>query len=151
MTAPAVSVLLTSFNRPAFLQQAVESVLAQTMTDWELLILDDASADPGVTDYLRTVWDHPQVIVHKARVSPDDRPHACRYAVNANTGLRLATGRHITYLCDDDWYAPRRLEVMSGMLDADPDLGVAYSWQAVTDVPRKCVTGWIPGACGMPG
>ena len=50
---PAVSVLLTSYNRPQYLPQAVESVLAQTMRDWELIILDDSSSDPGVTAYLR--------------------------------------------------------------------------------------------------
>jgi spore maturation protein CgeD len=133
VSGPAVSVLLTSYDRPRYLQQAVESVLAQTMTDWELIILDDASSDPGVTHYLQGLWWHPRVIIYKARVDEAFRSATCRYAVQANTGLRLATGRHVTYLCDDDWYAPQRLEIMSGMLDADPDLGVVYSWQAVTD------------------
>lgn len=133
MTAPAVSVLLTSYNRPRYLPQAVQSVLAQTMGDWELIILDDSSADPGVTEYLRAVWNHPQVIIHKARVAEDRRASACRYAVQANTGLKLAAGRHVTYLCDDDWYAPRRLEVMAAALDADPAAGVVYGRQAITD------------------
>ena len=133
MTAPAVSVLLTSYNRPAYLQQAVESVFAQTMDDWELIILDDCSSDPGVTEYLREIWDYPQVIIYKSGVDSAVRADTCRYAVQANTGLKLASGRHVTYLCDDDWYAPRRLEVMSGMLDANPDLGVVYARQGVTD------------------
>ena len=130
--SPAVSVLLTSCNRSRFLPQAVESVLGQTMSDWELLILDDNSSDPGVAAWLAEIWHHPQVIVYKSRVSEDERAGTCRYAVQINTGLKLATGRHITYLCDDDWYAPRRLEVMSAMLDADPALGVVYSRQAIT-------------------
>lgn len=132
MSGPAVSVLLTSYNRPKYLKQAVESVLAQTMRDFELIILDDSSADPGVAEYLQTIWHYPQVIIHKARVAETERALKCRYAANANTGLKLATGRHVTYLCDDDWYAPRRLEVMSGMLDADPSLGVVYSRQMIT-------------------
>lgn len=131
--SPAVSVLLTSYNRPRYLRQAVESVLDQTMTDWELIILDDSSGDPGVTAYLAEIWRHPQVIVHKSRVREEDRAAACRYAVQANTGLKLAAGQHVTYLCDDDWYAPERLQVMSAMLDTHPHLGVVYSRQAVTD------------------
>jgi spore maturation protein CgeD len=130
---PAVSVLLTSYNRPAYLKQAVESVFAQTMTDWELIILDDSSTDPFVAAYLASIWDHPQVVIYKARLAENERAAKCRYAVQCNTGLHLHKGSHITYLCDDDWYAPRRLEVMSGMLDADPSLGVVYARQGVTD------------------
>ncbi len=131
--SPAVSVLLTSYNRPQYLPQAVESVLAQTMRDWELIILDDSSSDPGVTEYLRGIWSHPQVSICKSAIAEDQRAATCRYAVQANTGLKLAAGRHITYLCDDDWYAPDRLEVMSGMLDLHPHLGVVYARQGVTD------------------
>lgn len=133
VTAPAVSVLLTSYNRSRFLPQAVASVFAQTMSDWELIILDDSSTDPGVTEYLSGLWDHPQVVIYKARVAEEDRAAACRYAVQANMGLHLAAGRYITYLCDDDWYAPRRLEVMAAMLDADPSIGVVFGRQQITD------------------
>jgi spore maturation protein CgeD len=138
--SPAVSVLLTSYNRPRYLPQAVESVFAQTMSDWELLILDDNSSDPLVAAYLGTIWQFPQVVIVKSAVSEDDRPATCRYAVQINAGLKLATGRHVTYLCDDDWYAPRRLEVMSGMLDADPSLGVVYARQAVTGENGAVIT-----------
>lgn len=133
VTDPAVSVLLTSYNRPGFMRYAVESVFAQTMTDWELIILDDSSTDPGVTHYLQGLWWHPRVIIHKARVDEAFRSATCRYAVLANTGLKLATGRHITYLCDDDWYAPQRLEVMAATLDADPSIGVVFGRQQITD------------------
>lgn len=133
MTAPAVSVLLTSYNRWRWLPNAVESVFEQTMADWELVILDDASSDISVTGYLSSLWNHPKVLVHKARVDEEQRAATCRYAVNCNTGLKLATGRYVTYLCDDDWYAPNRLEVMAAALDADPSVGVVYGPQAVTD------------------
>ena len=129
----AVSVLLTSYNRSRFLPQAVQSVLGQTMSDWELIILDDCSSDPGVAAYLGTIWHHPQVIIYKSAVAEDERAATCRYAAQINTGLKLASGRDVTYLCDDDWYAPRRLEVMAAKLDANPAIGVVYSKQMVTD------------------
>lgn len=143
MTAPAVSVLLTSYNRPRWLAEAAGSVLAQTMTDWELIILDDAS-DLNVITFLGGLWHHPKVIIHKAAVEPSDRAQTCRYAVQANTGLKLASGRYVTYLCDDDWYAPQRLERMAAMLDADPSVGVVYGKQAVTSQDGT-VTGYRDG------
>ena len=132
MTVPAVSVLLTSYNRPRWLREAVSSVFAQTMTDWELIILDDNSGDDDVVVELCRLWGHPKVIIYKSAVAEDERASQCRYAVQANTGLALASGRYISYLCDDDWYAPQRLEKMTAMLDANPSIGVVYGKQAVT-------------------
>jgi spore maturation protein CgeD len=132
MTAPLVSVLLTSYNRPGWLRNAVGSVLAQTMRDWELIILDDCSTDPGVPQVLAETWDDPQVIIYKSAVTATTRRDLCRYAVLANTGLAMARGRLITYLCDDDWYAPRRLELMTARIDADDQPGVVYGSQGIT-------------------
>lgn len=129
----AVSVLLTTYNRPRYLRQAVESVFAQTYQDYELLILDDNSTDGLQAGYLASIWNVPKVRIIKDDVSPENRPATTRYATMINLGLKLARGRHITYLCDDDWYAPDRLEVMSAMLDADPALGVVYARQGVTN------------------
>ena len=130
---PRVSVLLTSYNRSRFLPQAVRSVLGQTYRDFELIILDDNSpAAGGVPGFLASVWDHPKVRIYKDDVLPGERAAQVRYAVLANTGLSLARGELITYLCDDDWYAPGRLEVMAAMLDDGPSTGVVYGKQAVT-------------------
>jgi glycosyltransferase involved in cell wall biosynthesis len=124
-------VLLTSYNRGRFLPQAVESVATQTMSDWELIILDDNSSDPSVADYLQSIWRHPRIIVYKSDVFDEDRPNTCRYATQINIGLKIANGRYITYLCDDDWYEPHRLEVMASALDAGAD--VVYSTQGIVD------------------
>jgi spore maturation protein CgeD len=128
-----VSVLLTTYNRPLFLRKAVDSVVAQTMTDWELIILDDNSTDWLVADYLNDLWNHSRVTIYKSAVAEHERAATCRYAVQANTGLKLASGRYVTYLCDDDWYAPQRLEVMAAMLDSDPSIGVVFGRQQITD------------------
>jgi spore maturation protein CgeD len=133
VTAPAVSVLLTTYNRPAYLRRAVESVFAQTCQDYELLILDDNSTDGLQAGYLASIWNVPKVRIIKDDVSPENRPATTRYATMINLGLKLARGRHVTYLCDDDWYAPQRLEVMAAMLDADPSIGVVFGRQQITD------------------
>jgi spore maturation protein CgeD len=114
---PRVSVLLTTWNRPGMLAEAVESVLAQTYEDFELIVLDDNSDDPAQIAFLASLWNHPQVIIYKSGVQPGERAARVRYAVLANTGLSLARGEYITYLCDDDLYLPGRLAAMTARLD----------------------------------
>ena len=123
---PRVSVLLTTYNRPGMLREAIESVLAQTYTDYELIILDDNSSDPEQWEVLAEYRD--RAIVYKSDVTPAQRPEKVRYAVLANIGLRLARGEYITYLCDDDLYLPHRLEVMAARLDQG-DCQVVYGAQ----------------------
>ena len=56
LTMPAVSVILPTFNRTKYLRLAIESVYAQTLTDWELIIVDDGSAEVTAS-YLRSITD----------------------------------------------------------------------------------------------
>jgi spore maturation protein CgeD len=125
---PRVSVLLTTYNRPAMLREAVDSVLAQTFTDFELIVLDDNSSSPAQWDVLADYRD--AVVLYKSGVQPAERPERVRYAVLANIGLGLARGEYVTYLCDDDWYLPRRLEVMAARLD-EGGCQVVYGSQRV--------------------
>lgn len=125
---PTVSVLLTSYNKPAMLAQAIDSVLLQTYQDFELLILEDNSPNPEVLKTVARYWDHPKVVVYKSNVTEEERPLRVRYAVLANVGLRIAHGKYITYLCDDDLYCPTRLERMVERLDKG-DCEVVYGSQ----------------------
>lgn len=127
--SPQVSVLLTSYSRPVMLREAIESVLVQTFTDFELIILDDNSPeDGGVPEVLLGYWGHPKVALYKSAVQPGERRERVRYAAQANTGLAIAAGEYVTYLCDDDWYYPDRLERMVAVLD-DPGRTVCYGSQ----------------------
>lgn len=110
---PRVSVLLTSYNKPQYLDQAVQSVLSQTWRDFELLILDDNSEGVDLDRYR----SHPLCRVWVSDVRPEERFERVRYAVLANVGLQMARGEYITYLCDDDYYLPQRLARMVERLD----------------------------------
>jgi spore maturation protein CgeD len=126
---PRVSVLLTTYNRPGMLREAIGSVLAQTYEDYELIVLDDNSSDPAQWEVLA---DHRNdVILYKSDITPAERPERVRYAVLANIGLALARGEYVTYLCDDDLYLPRRLELMTARLD-EGDCQIVYGSQQVT-------------------
>lgn len=110
---PRFSVILPTFGRPAFLRDALASVLAQTEKDWEVLVVDDASPEP-----VELATGDPRVrIVRRQR---NGGPAAAR-----NTGLAEARGRYVTFLDDDDLYTPDRLELALPALDRAP---VAVCW-----------------------
>jgi spore maturation protein CgeD len=128
---PAVTVLLTSYNRPQYLSRAIQSVLAQTFTDWELLILDDGSDNTAETLQNVERWGDQRITVHVFRPTLVERKATCRYATLINWGAAHTTGEYITYLCDDDWYLPSRLERMVALLETGKDVvyGAQEMWE----------------------
>lgn len=131
---PSVSVILTSWNKPAFLCEAIRSVLTQTYRDFELLILDDNSDNTGTI--LARYHSHPKCRVWVSDVRPAERRMLVRYAVLANVGLEMARGRYITYLCDDDLYLPQRLGHMVERLERG-DCEVVYGSQRLIQDGRE--------------
>lgn len=128
---PLISCLLTSYNRPGLLAEAAGSVLAQTCQDFELIILDDNSADRQVAEVIGRYWHHPKVAVVKSNASREDRLATTRYATMINLGLGMARGEYITYLTDDDYYLPHRFEVMLAELRDGHD--VVYGSQQLVE------------------
>jgi spore maturation protein CgeD len=135
---PKVSVLLTTYNRPDMLEEAIKSVLDQTMQDFELILLDDNSDQTDQLALLYEYWDHPKVRLYKDDVSNNNRRDKTRYAVLANIGISIARGKYITYLCDDDLYLPRRLELMTARLDRG-DCHVVFGTQRVMSAQGSIV------------
>ncbi|NLX49946.1 MAG: glycosyltransferase [Methanospirillum sp.] len=121
--APAVSVVLPTYNRAAILPRAIESVLFQTWTDFELIVVDDGSTD-----------ETPSVM---ASVT-DPRVRYVRYAPNRganharNVGIREARAGYIAFQdSDDDWYPEKLEKSMAAFAAAGREVGVVYSgyWQ----------------------
>ncbi len=114
---PMVSVITPTFNRPRYLRAAVESVVKQTLDDWELLVVNDGGED----------------VRHVVDAFSDDRIryfHRSRNAGKAaclNIALRRARGRYVAYLDDDDLWYPEHLETLAGALEDNPEYGAAYS------------------------
>lgn len=98
--SPFVSVVMCSYNGMGRIQLAIDSILVQTYSNWELLISDDGSSD-GTRDYLATL-DHPRIrIVFQ--------PSNLGYVANKNAALALAKGEFITQQDPDDVSEPIRL------------------------------------------
>ena len=101
---PCVTLLMAVYNTREFLPRAIESVMAQTMTQWELICIDDASTDDSLSilqDYARR--DSRIRVIHLDRNSG---PSMAR-----NAGLRQSSGKWITMLDSDDWLSPDTLEL----------------------------------------
>ncbi len=114
MTGPAVSVCIPTYNYVDVVVRAVESVLAQTFEDFELLIYDDASTDNTV-EVLQPFLDDPRVTL----VVQDQNQGLF---ANFDQSAERARGRYIKYLCADDWLDPRFLELTVPVLDAHPEI-----------------------------
>ena len=118
--SPLVSVLLTSYNREAFIAESIESVLAQTLTDFELIVSDDRSSDGTVAitkDYARRD--------SRVRVSRNDT-NLGDYR-NRNKAASLARGQFLKYHDSDDVMYRHCLAVMVEALSAEPRAGFAMS------------------------
>ncbi|WP_162916867.1 glycosyltransferase family 2 protein [Dongia deserti] len=100
MTVPQVSVVITAYNRPDFLKSAIESVLAQTFRDFELIIVDDCSP----TELFSVVEQF------GAGIRFHRQEQNCKLSHTRNTGIRLARGEFIAFLDDDDEWLPLKLE-----------------------------------------
>jgi glycosyltransferase involved in cell wall biosynthesis len=118
--APAVSVILPTFNRLQFLPLAVESVFCQTFEDWELIVADDGS-DSETRAYLSTLEKRPRVkVIWLPRLG---NPGAAR-----NVALREAQGEYVAFLDSDDLWLPSKLEVQLAALRAG-----SARWWGYTD------------------
>lgn len=115
--APRVSVVLPVYNHCRFLPRAIGSVLAQTFTDFELVVVNDGSTD-GTREYLDGLGDPRIVVVHQEN---QRLPRAL------NAGFAVARGELLTWVSADNSCAPMFLEALVGALDHHPDAGFAYS------------------------
>jgi GT2 family glycosyltransferase/SAM-dependent methyltransferase len=135
---PAVSVVIPCFNLGAYVDEAVQSVLAQTRQDAEILIVDDGSDDP-VTQHLLASYRRPRTRI--IRTANRGLPAA------RNTGLEEARGRYVSFLDADDLFEPRFLEATIGKLEADDSLAFASCW--LTAFGDRQFS-WQPEHCDFP-
>lgn len=122
MRGPVVSIVIPTFNNADLIGIALESVYAQTFTDFEIIVVDDGSTD-GTREVLSAFTD--RISYH---YQPNQGPAAAR-----NKGLRLARGEFIAYLDADDIWHPDNLSIKRLALMSHPDLGGVFSDFAIFD------------------
>ena len=114
--APRVSIIMPVRNGARHIREAVESVLAQTLGDLELIIVDDGSSD-STLDVLGTFEDSRLVFV--------PQPHR-GMGSSRNAGLAIARGKYIAHFDHDDIWPLDRLERLVSTLDANPDIDACF-------------------------
>lgn len=118
MSTPLVSVIIPAYKQARFLPQAVQSVLDQTYTNVEIIVVNDASPDD--TDAVMGRFRDPRItyLVHDRNL---------RVAAARNTGMRAARGEIFALLDADDYFHRQKIEAHVRLLAADPEVGVSYN------------------------
>ena len=114
---PVVSVLIPTFNRPQCLYQALASVLRQSYTNLQIIVVNDGGED--VSDTVSSF--------HDPRLTFINRKENRGKAFSLNEALNRAEGKYVAYLDDDDLYYPHHIETLVNALESQTDRQVAYS------------------------
>lgn len=126
---PLVSIVIPAYNREATVQTAIESVLRQTFTDFEIVVVDDCSIDA-------TIARASAVPDPRIRVVSHDRNRGASAA--RNTGIRAARGRWVAFQDSDDEWLPLKLEKQMERLAAPgADFVAAYCGMMVLGLPES--------------
>ena len=112
-----VTVYIPTHNYGKYIGKAVESVLRQTMIDWELIIIDDGSID-NTNKILAQYKTHPKIKI----IEQENKG----LNTTNNIALRLANGKYIIRLDADDYFDENILLVLSNVLDTKPQVGLVY-------------------------
>ena len=118
--APKVSLILPVYNGEQFLATALDSILAQTMTDFEVIAVNDASRDGSAAILADYAARDPRIRVITKEVNAG-LPAAL------NTGFAAARGRYHSWTSDDNLLRPPMLERLAGVLDAEPEADIVHS------------------------
>jgi glycosyltransferase involved in cell wall biosynthesis len=133
MTNPMVSVILPTYNRLRYLRPAVDSVFAQTLTDWELIIADDGS-EGETAAYLDTLASDPRVRLLRL-------PHSGDPGRSRNVALQAASGEYLAFLDSDDVWLPEKLAVQVASLERHRSCGWGHTAFTLIDESGLLVTG----------
>lgn len=114
---PKISILTPSFNHERFVGLFIESVLKQSLEDFELIIVDDCSSDNNINEILK---------YEDSRIKLLQHPYNQGINAGLNTAFENASGEYLVFCASDDMLTPNALEVICKALDENPDAKVVY-------------------------
>jgi glycosyltransferase involved in cell wall biosynthesis len=137
---PQVTVAIATYNDLKYLREAVASVLAQTVTTWELIIVDDGSTD-GTREWLSTLTD--------ARIRCIFETHSANTAYTRNLAIASGSAPWIAILDSDDTWHPRKLERQLAFHRERPEVRWSYTGRTLMNaagvrLPDENYRPWIP-------
>ena len=111
---PFFSIVVATYNRAELLKRALDSLIAQTETDWEAILVDDGSTDGTYKEILPYLKAFPKIRYFRKEHTGE--------AETKNEGVHKACGKYVTFLDSDDEYDPRHLESRKQILLSHPDV-----------------------------
>lgn len=120
MIKPLVSIIMPVYNGEKYIAQAIESCISQTYSNWELIIVDDGSADATASIVERYKESDP-------RIRSIRNPRNLKLPGAFNEGYKIANGEYYSWLSSDDSYHPRAIEAAVAILNDDQSVDLVYS------------------------
>jgi glycosyltransferase involved in cell wall biosynthesis len=128
---PQVSVVIPAYNAAWCVSKAIDSVLTQSSSDFELLVVDDGSTDS--TPAVLAAYGNKVTVLRQANGGLSSA---------RNTGLRHARGEYVAFLDADDWWLPKKLERQVALLRAHPEVGFVSTAARVEDPDGRLLNIW---------
>lgn len=132
MTKPLISAIMIFLNGEKYMVEAIESIIAQTYDNWELLLVDDGSTDKSTEISQRYAAKYPEKVRYLEHENHQNRG----MSASRNLGIKNARGEYIAFLDADDVWLPPKLEKQLAILNAQPTAGMVYGptlmWYAWT-------------------
>lgn len=125
---PLVSVIIPTYNSAPTICRAIDSVLAQTFDDVEIVVIDDGSTDDTVQ----------RLRQYEGKIAYHYQPNQER-SVARNRGIQCSRGAYVAFLDADDHWLPNKLELQVSLLRACPEIGLVYSWVHIVDQAGEIV------------
>jgi glycosyltransferase involved in cell wall biosynthesis len=131
---PTVSIVMPVYNTANFLRDAIQSILDQTYTDFEFIIIDDGSSD-GSLDVLRSFQDE-RILLLSNGINRG-------LVFTLQRGMSAASGRYIARMDGDDISSPERLRLQVEYMDAHPDADLVATCVALIDEEGRPMGDWM--------
>jgi glycosyltransferase involved in cell wall biosynthesis len=138
--SPKVSVFIAAYNHARYLPACLDSLLAQTYTDFEIVVVDDGSKDGSLDvllDYQRRFPDKVRCISHPGHANKG-------VSATSNLAIRLSRGEYLAWTGSDDQWYPDKLRQQVALLEQDARLGLVYSYADFIDGDSRP----LPGRAG---
>jgi len=133
---PKVSVVMPAYNSERYIANAIQSVVAQTMPDWELLVVDDCSEDSTcqIVKGMADIDDRIRLISNEKNLGA---------AGSRNKALNVATGKYVAFLDSDDLWHPEKLDKQIRCME-ETGVGLSYtSYQIINQADSTIIRDYV--------
>ena len=135
MNNPLVSIVLPTYNGEEYISRAIQSIINQTYTNWELIIVNDCSVD-STSEIINNFSKQ------DSRIKIINNDKNMKLPASLNRGFKEANGEYYTWTSDDNEYYPEAIEKMVNFLDEHREYGMVYAICQLLNCPKDQIDVW---------